>query len=132
MTDAYSREGGERLLAYTLTGGRWRREDAPDDDMPKSKGNPAHQGTEMAEHVDAMRAWWWCMETDAFIDPAALWGIYGEGRPMDSVTAALSTPRQTLEYRLYRDVDVFHAALNAGARPSPNYMKEAAWASSKI
>ena len=40
-------------LAHLFNGGRWRRDDAPDPDMPKARSNPATRGTEMAERLGA-------------------------------------------------------------------------------
>ena len=114
----YEKEDVERLLAYFLHGLlRWQRPDSPDADMPKSKGNPAHQGTEMAEAIDIKRAWWACIQEDSFLDPVLLWGRYGEDLPVPAMASALNENLATCEYRIYRDVEHLTVAINEGRRP---------------
>ena len=114
----YTEEDVKRLLGYLLNGGRWRRPDAPDDDMPRAKGDPAHQGTDMAEIIDIRRAWFACIEDDAFDDPVALYGVFGEDMPVLAVSAARGVPNSTCELRIYRDIQRLTEAINRGDRPT--------------
>ena len=124
MRETYSVDDATRLLSYFLNGGRWRRPDAPDDDMPKVAGNPAHRGTDMAEGVDVWRAWWWCIEHDAFSHPDFLWGCVAEDMPQRAVAQVAGVSQQRVSLCVYRDIETFHRALNEGARPSNRFLTE--------
>lgn len=114
----YTEEDVKRLLSYLLIGGRWRRPDAPDDDMPRAKGNPARQGTDMAEAIDVRRAWFACVEDDRLLDPVALYGVFAEDMPIPAVAEVLGISRQLCEYRIYRDIARLTEAINRGDRPT--------------
>lgn len=115
----YTHEGVELLLAYYFHGGkRWQRKDAPDDDMPTAAGNPAHQGTEMAEAIDVKRAWLALIESGELLDPAALWGRYAEDLPIPAIAQSLGVSPQLCEWRIFRDVEHLTVAINQGRRPA--------------
>lgn len=114
----YTEEDVKRLLGYLLNGGRWRRPDAPDDDMPRAKGSPACQGTELAEAVDIRRAWFACLEDESLSDPVALYGAFGEDMPVAAVAEVLGVPSSTCDLRIYRDISRLTEAINRGARPT--------------
>lgn len=117
---SYTDEDVKRLLGYLFNGGKWRRPETPDEEMPSAKASPAHLGTDMAEAVDMRRAWFATLERGGLLDPMALFKAYGQGLPVSTVAGERGVPSSTCEWRIYRDVAVLTGAINRGDRPNPN------------
>lgn len=110
----YTRDGVEDLLSYMFNGGHWRREDAPDADMPKAKANPSHLGGNMAEMIDVKRAWHECYI--GLRSPEALYLYYGNGLTVPNVSSQLCAIRETVRDHLVADVGDLLDEINTGRR----------------
>ncbi len=110
----YTREQVEDLLGYMFNGGHWRREDAPDADMPKAKANPSHLGGNMAEMLDIKRAWDECYV--GLRSPEALYLHYGEGASVVQAARTLADIRESVRDRLVADVGDLLDEINTGSR----------------
>ena len=108
----------ERMLGYLFHGGeQWTREDAPDADMPKSKGNPAQQGTHMAAMVDMRRAVEALVRGGQLRNPEALWLYYAEGFTQNEIAHQQGVTRQSVQEALDVDVMAVRDAMLEGLRP---------------
>ena len=114
MKATYTRADVEDLLAYIFNGGRWRREDDPDPDMPKAKANPSHLGGNLAEMIDIKRAWNSCYVV--LRDREALYLHYGNGLTVPNVSAQLGEIRENIRNWLVADVGDLVVEINTGRR----------------
>ena len=108
----------ERMLGYLFHGGeQWTREDAPDADMPKSKGNPARQGTHMAAMVDMRRAVEALVRGGRLRNPEALWLYYAEGFTQKEIGRRQGVAQQRVQEALDADAMAVRDAMLEGLRP---------------
>ena len=106
----------ERMLGYYFHGGgQWSREDSPDDDMPKAKGNPARQNTHLAAMVDMDRAY--RAMRGQLRNPWALWLYHAEGKTPQEIGRQLGISRQGIQQALDADAMALRDAMNEGRRP---------------
>ena len=99
-------------LAHLFNGGRWRRDDAPDPDMPKARSNPATRGTEMAEKVDVERALGY---TQLVNEEALRWHL-GEELTCAEIAKLQGFTTDFVRQCIDRDVQQITLAANTGLR----------------
>lgn len=115
---AYEREEVEILLGELLNGGtQWDRQDAPDADMPTTKGNPARGGSHMAAIIDTERALRGLLQLGELSNPAALYLHYLGGRTQAAVGKMLGITQQGVAWALDADIGRLRDAMNEGLRP---------------
>ena len=114
----YELEDVKIMLGYLFHGGQaWAREDAPDADMPKAKGNPARQNTHVAAMIDMRRAVSYLAGQDLLRNEAALWWYYAEGFTQKAIARRQGITQQSVQEALDADTMAVRDAMNKGLRP---------------